>query len=157
MRVTDEAGIPVFTMNIYSQILGGRRGGLGAADILPPSVFPAAKPNTLLHLPPPGCPVPLPHAIALDGENGNENRGQRDGDDCEEGIAAHGAGADDARAVFRIYRQPDCQGREATGHGRRQAELTLNGTTKSLELRDLPNKAIHIASRESVPLVSSDR
>src|SRR4249919_4004005 len=34
-------------------------------------------------------PVPLPHSIALDGKNGDENRGQRDGDDCEEGIAAH--------------------------------------------------------------------
>jgi hypothetical protein len=43
----------------------------------------------LLHLPPPGCPVRLPHLIALDGENGDANRGQRDGDDCEEGIAAH--------------------------------------------------------------------
>ena len=26
-------------------------------------------------------PVPLPHSIALDGENGDENRGQRDGDE----------------------------------------------------------------------------
>ena len=54
-----------------------------------PSFLPAAEPSSLLHLPPPGCPVPLPHSIALDGENGDENRGQRDGDDCEDGIAAH--------------------------------------------------------------------
>ena len=61
----------------------------GPPPRLLPSVLPAAKPGSLLHLPPAGCPVPLPHSIALDGENGDENRGQRDGDNCEDGIAAH--------------------------------------------------------------------
>ena len=70
-------------------ISGSRLGCVGGRPRLPPSVLPAAKPGLLLHLPPPGFPVPLPHSIALDGENGDENRGQRDGDDCEEGIAAH--------------------------------------------------------------------
>jgi hypothetical protein len=70
-------------------ISGSRLGCVGGRPRLLPSVLPAAKPGLLLHLPPPGFPVPLPHSIALDGENGDENRGQRDGDDCEEGIAAH--------------------------------------------------------------------
>jgi hypothetical protein len=55
----------------------------------PLSIFPAARPGPFLHLPPLGCPVPLPHSIALNGEDGDEDRGQRDGDDWEDGIAAH--------------------------------------------------------------------
>jgi hypothetical protein len=39
--------------------------------------------------------------LDLDGENGDENRAQRDGDDCENGIAAHASSTVKATAGVR--------------------------------------------------------